>query len=89
MGESDGLARKSFEEALQELEEIVKSLEGGKGSLAQAIAETTGRETPDAAVRVYARMVLQLQILAFENDDSEATIEAGFRILDEGWREER
>lgn len=58
-------------------------------ALAQAIAETTGRETPDVAVRVYARMVLQLQILAFENDDSEATIEAGFRILDEGWREER
>jgi exodeoxyribonuclease VII small subunit len=41
MGEAaaENLARKSFEEALQELEEIVKSLEGGKGSLAQAIAD--------------------------------------------------
>ena len=29
----------SFEDALQELEEIVRSLEGGKGSLAQAIAD--------------------------------------------------
>lgn len=58
-------------------------------ALAQAIAETTGRDEPDAEVRVYARMVLQLQILAFEHDDAEATIEAGFRILDRGWREER
>jgi exodeoxyribonuclease VII small subunit len=37
-GERD-LARMSFEDALQELEEIVKSLEGGKGTLAQAIAD--------------------------------------------------
>ncbi len=57
-------------------------------ALAQAIAETTGRDEPDADVRVYARMVLQLQILAFEYDDAAATIEAGFRILDRGWREE-
>jgi exodeoxyribonuclease VII small subunit len=33
------LAGMSFEDALQELEEIVRSLEGGKGSLAQAIAD--------------------------------------------------
>ncbi|MBX6743688.1 MAG: exodeoxyribonuclease VII small subunit [Acetobacteraceae bacterium] len=33
------LAHMSFEDALQELEEIVKSLEGGKGTLAQAIAD--------------------------------------------------
>jgi len=41
MGEAavEDLARKSFEEALQELEEIVKSLEGGKCTLAQAIAD--------------------------------------------------
>lgn len=33
------LSALSFEDALQELEEIVRSLEGGKGSLAQAIAD--------------------------------------------------
>ena len=33
------LASRSFEDALAELEEIVKSLEGGKGTLAQAIAD--------------------------------------------------
>jgi len=33
------LAALSFEDALQELEDIVRSLEGGKGSLAQAIAD--------------------------------------------------
>lgn len=56
-------------------------------ALAEAIAETTGRGEPDAATRVYARMVLQLQILAFEHDDAAATIEAGFGILDRGWAE--
>jgi exodeoxyribonuclease VII small subunit len=35
----EDLAALSFEEALAELEEIVKSLEGGRGSLAQAIAD--------------------------------------------------
>ncbi len=29
----------SFEDALQQLEDIVKALEGGKGALAQAIAD--------------------------------------------------
>ncbi len=38
---------------------------------------------------MYARMVLQLQILAFEHDDAAATIEAGFRIFERGWREPR
>jgi exodeoxyribonuclease VII small subunit len=33
----DDIAAKSFEDALAELEEIVKSLEGGKGNLAEAI----------------------------------------------------
>ncbi len=36
---SQDLDTLSFEDALQELEEIVKSLEGGKGTLAQAIAD--------------------------------------------------
>lgn len=33
----DAIEAKSFEDALAELEEIVKSLEGGKGNLAEAI----------------------------------------------------
>jgi exodeoxyribonuclease VII small subunit len=33
------IAQLSFEEALGELEEIVRSLEGGRGTLAQAIAD--------------------------------------------------
>lgn len=33
------VASLSFEDALAELEEIVRTLEGGKGSLAQAIAD--------------------------------------------------
>ncbi len=58
-------------------------------ALALAIAETTGQSAPDAETRVYARMVLQLQILAFEHDDAAETIEAGFRMLERGWREPR
>lgn len=58
-------------------------------ALAAAIAATTGQSEPDAETRVYARMVLQLQILAFEHDDAAATIEAGFRIFERGWREPR
>lgn len=58
-------------------------------ALAAAIAETTGQSEPDAETRAYARMVLQLQILAFEHDDAAATIEAGFRIFERGWREPR
>jgi len=38
-GGGQDLASTSFEDALQELEEIVKSLEGGRGTLAQAIAD--------------------------------------------------
>ncbi|MCJ1709124.1 TetR/AcrR family transcriptional regulator [Microbacterium sp. VKM Ac-2923] len=58
-----------------------------EGALAEAIAASIGRATPDAEIRVYARMVLQLQLLAFEHDDAASTIEAGFRILDRGWHE--
>jgi exodeoxyribonuclease VII small subunit len=36
---AEDLVALSFEDALAELEEIVKSLEGGKGTLAQAIAD--------------------------------------------------
>ncbi|MBL6454734.1 exodeoxyribonuclease VII small subunit [Belnapia sp. T6] len=36
---ADDLNALSFEDALAELEEIVKSLEGGRGTLAQAIAD--------------------------------------------------
>lgn len=60
-----------------------------EGALAEAIAQTTGQSEPDAETRVYARTVLQLQLLAFEHDDAAATIEAGFRILERGWHEPR
>jgi AcrR family transcriptional regulator len=58
-----------------------------EGALADAIAHSLGRDEPDAGIRVYARMVLQLEILAFEHDDATAMIEAGFRILEQGWHE--
>jgi hypothetical protein len=30
-------------------------------------------------------MVMQVQILAMEADDPDATLDAGFRLLDPGW----
>ena len=38
-GGDQDLASKSFEHALAELGEVVKALEGGKGTLAQAVAD--------------------------------------------------
>jgi exodeoxyribonuclease VII small subunit len=38
-GAQESLETLSFEDALAELEDIVKTLEGGKGTLAQAIAD--------------------------------------------------
>lgn len=37
--DTDSLAEKNFEEALQELEQIVRKLESGDGGLDQAIAD--------------------------------------------------
>jgi len=54
-------------------------------ALAQAIADEAGLETPSDEIRVFARFVLQIQLLASERPDSRPVIEAGFRILDDGW----
>ena len=54
-------------------------------ALSEAIAEELGLPDPSPEVRVYARFVLQMQLLVNENDDPLATLDAGFRILDGGW----
>ncbi len=54
-------------------------------ALAAAIAEEFGLETPSDEIRVYARFVLQIQLLVADSTDPDATLDAAFRILDDGW----
>lgn len=54
-------------------------------ALAEAIAEELGLAEPIAEIRVYARFVLQMQLLVNDSDDPIATVDAGFRLLDSGW----
>lgn len=54
-------------------------------ALAEAIADELGLSVPTPEIRVYARFVLQMQTLVSESDDPEATLEAGFAILESGW----
>ena len=53
--------------------------------LAEAIADDLGWSEPNEEIRVYARLVLQLQLLATTKPEPAATLDAGFRILEEGW----
>ena len=54
-------------------------------ALADAIADELGLPSPTAEIRVYARFVLQLQLLVTDSDDQLETLEAGFVVLEHGW----
>lgn len=54
-------------------------------ALADAVAAELGQERPDANIRVFARFVLQIQTMVNESDDPEATLDAGFAVLENGW----
>ena len=54
-------------------------------ALSDAIADELGLSAPTPEVRVYARFVLQLQLLVNDGGDPLATLDAGFAILDRGW----
>ncbi|WP_136041339.1 MULTISPECIES: TetR/AcrR family transcriptional regulator [unclassified Microbacterium] len=54
-------------------------------ALAEAIADELGLAEPMAEIRVYARFVLQVQLLVNDSDDPLGTVDAGFRLLDSGW----
>ena len=54
-------------------------------ALSDVIAAELGLAAPTAEVRVYARFVLQMQLLVTESEDQLATLEAGFRVLEHGW----
>ncbi|MGA4992660.1 TetR/AcrR family transcriptional regulator [Nonomuraea bangladeshensis] len=56
-----------------------------EGALVAAITEEFGLTEPNDEIRFYVRFALQIQLSATHEADPESTIDAGFRLLDEGW----
>lgn len=54
-------------------------------ALAEAIAEELGLDQPDEGIRAFSRFVLQIQLLATQQDDAASVVDAGFTILEAGW----
>lgn len=54
-------------------------------ALAAVIAAEFGLAEPSDEIRAYARFVLQIQLLVTTSPTPIATLEAGFRVLDQGW----
>ncbi|MED7931449.1 helix-turn-helix domain-containing protein [Nonomuraea sp. LP-02] len=56
-----------------------------EGALVAAITEEFGLTEPNDEIRFYVRFALQIQLSATHEADPGSTIDAGFRLLDEGW----
>ncbi|MGW4411806.1 TetR/AcrR family transcriptional regulator [Nonomuraea sp. NPDC004702] len=56
-----------------------------EGALVTAITEESGLTVPSDEIRFYVRFALQIQPSATREADPERTIDAGFRLLDQGW----
>ncbi|MEV0307913.1 TetR/AcrR family transcriptional regulator [Nonomuraea fuscirosea] len=54
-------------------------------ALIAAIVEEFGLTEPTEEIRFYVRFALQIQLSATHEADPETTVDAGFRLLDEGW----
>ncbi len=54
-------------------------------ALAATIADELGLAEPTLEIRVYARFVLQIQLLVIDSDDEQAMVDAGFAVLERGW----
>lgn len=54
-------------------------------ALAAVIAAEFGLAEPSDEIRAYARFVLQIQLLVTTSATPITTLEAGFRVLDQGW----
>lgn len=54
-------------------------------SLVDVITRDFGLAEPSDQIRFYVRFALQIQLVATHDTDPEATIDNGFRLLDEGW----
>lgn len=58
-------------------------------ALAEAIASELGQDAPSRDIRAFSRFVLQTQLLALDDEDPAAMIDAAFRIFDVGWESGR
>jgi AcrR family transcriptional regulator len=56
-----------------------------ENALTAAIANEFRLAEPSDEIRFYVRFALQIQLSATRDTDPEPTINAGFRLLDEGW----
>jgi AcrR family transcriptional regulator len=54
-------------------------------AIGAAIAQEFGLDRPDDRIRIFARFVLQLALLAWKSDDRVRTLDAGFELIDRGW----
>ena len=54
-------------------------------ALITAITEEFGLPEPSDEIRFYVRFALQIQLSATRDINPESTIDAGFRLLDDGW----
>ncbi|MFF5114206.1 TetR/AcrR family transcriptional regulator [Streptosporangium sp. NPDC000509] len=54
-------------------------------ALVARITEEFGLSEPSDEIRFYVRFALHIQLSATREADPEQTIDAGFRLLDEGW----
>lgn len=54
-------------------------------ALVAAISEEFGLTEPSDEIRFYVRFALQIQLGAAREPSPESAIDAGFRLLDEGW----
>jgi AcrR family transcriptional regulator len=54
-------------------------------ALVAAITKEFGLAKPSDEIRFYVRFALQIQLVATREADPESTIDAGIRLLDEGW----
>lgn len=54
-------------------------------ALVAAITAELGRTEPTDEIRFYVRFALHIQLTATRDTNPESTINAGFRLLDEGW----
>lgn len=54
-------------------------------ALVSAITEEFGLAEPSDEIRFYVRFALHIQLVATRDTDPESTVNAGFRLLDEGW----
>lgn len=56
-----------------------------EGALVTAITQEFGLSEPSEEIRFYVRFALHIQLMAAHDPDPGPVVDAGFRLLDQGW----